>query len=112
VEGIFSGYGLYYFADKGKNYEGEFRSGNMEGKGIETWKDGRKYEGDFKNGRKEGEGTMEWPNGTKYVGSWRSDTMHGNGVYINAREKTKRQGEWANGKRKNWISEPIHIGGS
>jgi len=38
--------------------------------------------------------------------------MHGNGVYINAREGTKRQGEWANGKRKTWISDPIQIGGS
>jgi len=68
VEGIFSGYGHYYFADKNKNYEGEFRMANMEGKGVETWKDGRRYEGDFKNGKKEGEGTMEWPNGTKYIG--------------------------------------------
>lgn len=38
--------------------------------------------------------------------------MHGNGVYINVREGTKRQGEWINGKRKNWISDPIQIGGS
>ena len=64
VDGHFMGFGRYYFADFDKYYEGEFRTSNMEGKGIETWADGRRYEGDFKNGKKDGEGTFEWPTGT------------------------------------------------
>lgn len=55
---------------------------NMEGKGVENWKDGRRYEGDFKNGKKDGEGTFDWPNGNKYVGSWRSGKQHGVGIWI------------------------------
>ena len=77
----------------------------MEGRGVESWSEGRRYEGDFKNGKKDGEGTFEWPNGNKYLGSWRNGKQHGIGVWIsisdaNTRgETTKRQGEWANGKR-------------
>lgn len=65
--------GKYYFADHDKWYEGEFRMGNIEGRGTESWSDGRKYDGDFKNGKKDGEGTFIWPNGNKYIGSWRDD---------------------------------------
>ena len=96
--------GKYYFADLDKWYEGEFRSNNMEGRGIESWNDGRKYEGDFKNGKKDGEGTFEWPNGNKYIGSWRGDQQHGSGIYVNIKESTKRQGQWVNGKRHKWIN--------
>ena len=44
----------------GNYYEGEFRRGMMEGKGVYTWKDGRVYEGEFKNNKKEGQGIMKW----------------------------------------------------
>jgi hypothetical protein len=84
----------------------------MDGRGVETWEDGRKYEGEFKNGRKEGSGTFEWPNGNKYIGSWMNDKQHGVGVFINMKEKSKRQGEWKGGKRIRWISSIEHIAGS
>ena len=88
------GYGRYYFADLDKYYEGEFRSSNMEGKGVETWSDGRRYEGDFKNGKKDGEGTFEWPTGIRYIGSWRNGKQHGVGILYDTKEGTKKQGEW------------------
>lgn len=81
----------------------------MEGKGIESWADGRKYDGDFKNGKKDGEGTFEWPNGNKYIGSWRNDKQHGVGIYLNMKEGSKKQGEWVNGKRQQWISAPENM---
>ena len=77
---------------------------NMEGRGQEIWSDGRKYEGDFKNGKKDGEGTFEWPNGNKYIGSWKKGKQHGIGIWASAKEGTKRQGEWVEGKRHRWIS--------
>jgi hypothetical protein len=95
--------GKYYFADLDKWYEGEFRMGNMEGKGSEIWSDGRKYEGDFKNGKKDGEGTFIWSNGNKYIGSWRDDKQHGIGIYYNVKDGSKKQGEWVNGKRSKWL---------
>lgn len=82
--------GKYYFADLDKIYEGEFRMGNMEGKGIEAWNDGRKYDGDFKNGKKDGEGTFEWPNGNKYIGSWKADKQHGLAIYYNSKDGSKK----------------------
>lgn len=101
---LYCGVGRYYFADLDKWYEGEFRMSNMEGRGKEIWNDNRTYEGDFKNGKKDGEGTFEWSNGNKYIGSWRTDKMHGTGIYYNSKDKTKRLGEWVNGKRHIWLS--------
>ncbi len=77
---------------------------NMEGKGKETWGDGRLYVGDFKGGRKDGEGVFEWPNGNKYLGSWKKGQQHGSGIMMDSSTGTKRQGEWAEGLRKRWIS--------
>lgn len=71
---------------------------------MELWSDGRKYEGDFKNGKKDGEGTFEWPNGNKYIGSWKRGKQHGIGIWASAKDGTKRQGEWVEGKRQRWIS--------
>ena len=35
----------------GMHYEGEFKDGKTDGKGILTWKSGTSYAGDFKNGK-------------------------------------------------------------
>jgi len=40
VNGKYEGKGLYYFADKGRQYEGEFMNNKMHGYGEETWADG------------------------------------------------------------------------
>jgi hypothetical protein len=87
-----------------KVYEGEFRFGKMEGRGVETWADGRRYEGDFKGGKKDGEGTFYWPNGSKYIGSWRNGKQHGLGILTEAETLEKRHGQWSNGKRLRWVS--------
>ncbi len=104
VDGMFQGYGEYYFADVKKFYRGEFRLNNMEGHGEEAWEDGKRYEGHFKNGKKDGEGTFEWPNRNKYIGSWINGKMHGYATFINGETDEKKQGEWIHGKRARWIS--------
>lgn len=30
--------------------------------------------------------------------------MHGLAIYFNSKDKTKKQGEWVNGKRHLWLS--------
>ena len=40
----------------GDRYEGEWRNGKYEGKGIYYWNDGDRYEGEFRNGKAEGKG--------------------------------------------------------
>ena len=67
---MFSGYGVYYFADLERTYEGNFEENVFEGKGKFTYKDGKCYTGDFKAGLKCGQGTMIFANGNKYIGAW------------------------------------------
>lgn len=71
-----------------------------------TWPDQSRYEGDFKNGKAEGHGVEYMVNGDKYIGEFSKELKHGAGVYYNATEQTKRQGEWQNGKRIAWLSQP------
>ena len=42
------GKGTYKWAD-GKEYNGEWKNGNMHGIGIYKWADGRIYEGEFED---------------------------------------------------------------
>lgn len=67
---MFSGFGVYYFAESEKTYEGNFMENVFEGKGKFTFKDGRHYNGDFHQGLKSGQGTMTFANGNKYIGAW------------------------------------------
>ena len=103
--------GVYYFAESERTYEGSFSQNLFEGKGKLTYKDGRMYEGDFKAGKKDGNGTMILPNGNKYIGQWENDCKHGIGVWYTAKDGVKKQGQWANDKRTNWLSAPIKVGG-
>lgn len=51
-------------------------------------------------------------NGDKYTGQFMNDLKHGAGIYHNSAEQTKRQGEWQNGKRVAWLTQPqsTHVG--
>ena len=35
-------------------YEGDYKNGKKERKGIYYWNNGNRYEGDYKNGKREG----------------------------------------------------------
>jgi hypothetical protein len=37
--------------------------------------------------------------------------QHGIGIYFNAEEEWKKQGEWKDGKRIKWLSKPIKLNG-
>lgn len=113
VNGEFHGQGKYYFVETGKTYEGQFVNNQMSGKGKMTWPDQSRYEGDFKNGKAEGNGVEFLTNGDKYTGQFKNDLKHGAGIYYNTNDQTKRQGEWQNGKRVAWLSQPqsTHVGG-
>jgi hypothetical protein len=49
------------------------------GYGVITWDRG-KYEGEWKHGKKDGRGVFTWPDGTKYDGEFKDHGMHGYGV--------------------------------
>jgi len=62
-------------------------------------------------GKKHGNGTMVFSNGNKYIGQWANDWQHGVGIYFTAKTGEKRQGQWVNNKRTNWLSNAIKVKG-
>lgn len=104
------GNGIYIFGD-GTLYEGQFKSGEIYGKGKLTdengiylgqfvdsvqhgtgrweYKNGDVYEGHFVEGERHGEGRMSWGGQDKeYVGQWNDGVPHGRGK-IRIGEKTR-----------------------
>src|SRR3954471_20385834 len=53
-------------------YEGGYREGLKEGRGIYDWKNGDRYEGPFADDRPEGRGEFRFGNGDTYVGEVRA----------------------------------------
>merc|ERR1712060_640739 len=58
--------------------------------------DGREYEGEFTNGFMNGAGRMKWPNGRQYYGQWQGGEEHGIGT-LTVGDKT-RSGFWRRGE--------------
>ncbi len=62
-------------------YEGDFKEGYPDGKGLYTWKDGHYYVGFFKKGKMDGKGDMyyEASSGKDSVisGYWKKDKYYG-----------------------------------
>jgi len=48
---------MYYF-NGGSRYEGEYKNGKKEGKGIYYFENGAKYIGDYKNDLRNGKGSI------------------------------------------------------
>lgn len=62
------------------SYEGEFKAGYPEGKGIYTWKSKDWYDGNWKNGMRDGEGVMHIKVGDRdsvLSGFWKKDKYAG-----------------------------------
>jgi len=76
-----------------------------------TWPDSSTYEGLFKNGKMEGRGVKLFANGNRYIGDFKNDNMHGSGVWYDIKAQTQRQGEWKDGKRISWMrdAKPTHV---
>ncbi len=66
-----------------EKYEGEWKNGKRDGRGVEFYADGeKKYVGNFKNGKYEGNGTFFHKNGDKYVGKYKNGTMNDDKGYF------------------------------
>ena len=71
--------------EDGSSYVGGIIDGMMEGKGIFTSSKNTdnqilKYEGDFKNGKFDGKGILVFHNGDLYDGGFSLGLMHGKGI--------------------------------
>ncbi len=72
-----NGYGKMINVKTEEKYEGEWKNGKREGRGVEYYKNGdKKYLGSFKNSKYDGNGTYYYENGDKYVGKFKNGLMN------------------------------------
>ena len=76
--GDITGKGFYIWKNK-HTYLGDFLRGKMHGKGIYKWPDGNIYEGEYIYGIKEGYGEFKWNDGRIYKGPFKNGKQHGKG---------------------------------
>jgi hypothetical protein len=84
----------------GGRYAGEWRAGERHGFGTLTHTDGSRYQGEFHEGQRVGAGILEGPAG-RYSGEWHADLPHGRGRFEYADSSTY-EGEWADGRRQGY----------
>jgi hypothetical protein len=96
VGGLAEGQGV---AEGSARYEGEFKAGMKQGRGVKSWPNGDRYEGEFVADRKQGKGAYTWGRGPwageRYEGDYLADKRHGYGVYRWASGDVYR-GPWEN----------------
>ena len=78
-------------------YNGEFKDGKKQGKGVYIWVNGDKFDGDFANDQVSGRGRWEFASGDVYVGEVLNAVMVGKGVLV-AKNGDKYDGLFADGK--------------
>ena len=59
----------------GDKYEGDWKNGMPNGKGVFTYADGNKYDGDYVDDKRTGKGVFTWSDGNKYDGDWKDDNQ-------------------------------------
>ena len=70
-------------------FEGEYKNGLREGKGVYNYEGGEKYDGMFANGLKHGKGVFNWKNGLKWDGAFKMDEFDGEGTFHDGQESFK-----------------------
>ena len=90
--GLRDGKGMLFSSSGDVIYDGEWKDNVKEGKGTEYFPESNgRYEGEFKAGKKEGNGIYYWENGDRYEGKWENDIRNGMGVLIREDGTTSAQ---------------------
>ena len=108
---------LQWFKDgkPGSRYEGEYRGGKMNGRGVLTLVSGASYEGEYRDDKENGQGVFTAKNGSRYVGEVRDGKPNGQGTLKLANGNTY-SGTWTKGcfrqgnRVANVISTPKECG--
>jgi len=90
------GEGTEFAADGSEAASGQWRDGNLHGRGRQTHFGGQCYEGDFADGKNSGLGTYTWTNGVVFEGEFEADDFNGLGIEWTADGKIVKCGRWAN----------------
>lgn len=91
-----NGYGEYRFAD-GARYVGDFRRGQLHGRGILYYTDGSKYIGNWREQQQQGRGRLVRADGTEYFGMFHQSQFHGPGKLTFANGNVL-EATWENGR--------------
>jgi hypothetical protein len=76
-----TGVGIFVL-ESGERYEGQFRNGQRNGRGVQYYPDGSmRYNGDFKNDIRDGYGAYYFSNGDKIVGIFADNKPNGKATY-------------------------------
>ena len=62
-------------------YEGEWKDGLGQGRGVYNLDNGEVFEGELRDGRSDGKGIAKYPDGSSYVGQYQDGSAHGKGIY-------------------------------
>jgi antitoxin component YwqK of YwqJK toxin-antitoxin module len=93
-----SGIGIYVLESE-ERYEGQFRNGKRNGRGVQYYPDGTmRYNGDFKNDIRDGYGAYYFSNGDKVVGIFADNKPNGKATYYYA-DGDRFVGIYQNGQR-------------
>ena len=93
----------------GTIYEGDFKNGLRDGKGVLKLASGAKYVGEFQRNVYHGHGTFYSSDGERYVGDWVWGVRQGRGMLLLPKEQIKYEGEFFEGEPHGyhglWTSE-------
>ena len=87
ADGYASGNGTARWSSVGKElltYEGTFRAGVLQGKGVMTAAGGDRYEGNYKDGKRDGRGVYTTGAGHRYDGEFHENKKNGAGIATDA----------------------------
>lgn len=96
-EGMFRNglqHGTGRFTEKGLTQDGEFKLGQLHGKGVETVQDRGTYRGEFRRGRYHGKGRYEGSDGDVFEGDFAEGEFTGVGT-LTSKDGTKHVGQFA-----------------
>lgn len=96
--GLAQGRGVLQWFTDGKamdRYDGEYRDGKVNGRGVYTSARGNRYDGEWRDGQQNGRGVYTWANGNRYDGEYRDNKPNGLGTYT--LDGQVYSGTWTNG---------------
>ena len=97
--GLANGQGVLQWYDNGTpadRYEGEYRDGKMNGRGIYFAVDGERYDGEFKDNARTGHGIYLTRRGDRYEGNFERSVLQGPGIGVFADGERYEGGFWNN----------------
>lgn len=85
------------FISKAFRYNGEFRDGRKQGRGVYEWANGDKFDGDFAEDRPSGRGVWQFASGDRYEGEIVNGAIFGKGTFV-SKNGDKILGSFIDGK--------------